>query len=246
MKRLFLALGIGAAALAISTPASAQTGCRWYDVNCRLATGDVRTGDVRTTGRTVDGSWQLIGRDANGNAIYQRRRIDGNGNVVIERARRDALGRMVIIDRDIDNRSNRNNRNNRNVNNTRRYEKNGMICTYKENSEGYKEHCKYRKNKSGGLYRINDIYRDGVYRGDDDDWDDDDDRSNRIYRTNKVRGDKYRTTSVNRIYGTTVNGDKYKVGKANSNKYNKYNKYNKSNSAKYNRSNGKAKGHDKD
>ena len=48
MKRLFLALGIGAAAMAISTPASAQSGCKWYDVNCRIATGDVRNGDVRS------------------------------------------------------------------------------------------------------------------------------------------------------------------------------------------------------
>jgi hypothetical protein len=209
MKRLILALGISAGSLAISTPASAQDGCRWYDVNCRLATGDVR----RTDG-TVDSSWRVIGRDANGNTIYERRRVDGNGNLVIERARRDALGRMVIIDRDIDNRNNRISRNNRNVNNTRRYERNGMTCTYKENSQGYKEHCKYAKNKSGGLYRIND--RDGVYRNDD--WDDDD-RNNRIYRTTNVRGDKY------------------KVNKAS----NKYNKANGKQSNKYNKANGKNK-----
>jgi hypothetical protein len=186
MKRLYLALGIGAAAMAISTPASAQSGCKWYDVNCRIATGDVRNGDVRTgdiiTGRRVDGSWQLIGRDANGNAIYQRRRVDGNGNVVIERARRDARGNMIIIDRDI---TNRTNRSNRNV--SRRYEKNGMICTYKENSQGYHEKCKYAKNRSGGLYRID--------RDDDDRYRASRNRANRsnsgVYRTNRVNGDKY-------------------------------------------------------
>src|SRR5215210_5007620 len=184
MKRLILALGIGASALAISTPASAQTGCRWYDVNCRVATGDVRRtdGTVGTIGR-VDSSWRIIGRDANGNEIYERRRVDGNGNVVVERARRDALGRMVIIDRDVvNNRNTRSTRSTRGVNTSRRYEKNGMICTYTENSQGYKEQCKYAKNKAGGLYRVND-----VYRGDrDDDWDDDRDRANR------VKGDKYK------------------------------------------------------
>jgi hypothetical protein len=102
MKRLILALGLSVGALAISTPASAQTGCRWYDVNCRLATGD-----VRRTGGTVDSSWHIIGRDANGNEIYERRRVDGNGNVVIERSRRDCLGRMFIIDRDINTYNNR-------------------------------------------------------------------------------------------------------------------------------------------
>ena len=128
MKRLILALGFSVGALAISTPASAQTGCRWYDVNCRLSTGD-----VRRTGGTVDSSWHIIGRDANGNEIYERRRVDGNGNVVVERARRDALGRMVIIDRDIDNRNDQIGRTNRNVNVHRRYEKKCIILIYKEN-----------------------------------------------------------------------------------------------------------------
>ena len=220
MKRLILALGLSAGALAISTPVSAQTGCRWYDVNCRLATGD-----VRRTGGTIDSSWHVIGRDANGNTIYERRRVDGNGNVVIERARRDALGRMVIIDRDINNRNNTISRTNRNVNNRRRYEKNGMICTYKENSQGYKEQCKYAKNKSGGLYRINDVYRDGVYRNDDRD-DGDDDRNNRIYRTNTVRGDKYRANKSSNKYNKAYEKQSKQYNKGNGNKHNG-NKHNK-------------------
>jgi hypothetical protein len=142
MKRTLLALGISAAALAISTPASAQTGCRWYDVNCRLANGG-------RTGGTVDSSWQLIGHDANGNAIYQRRRVDGNGNVVIERARRDALGRLIIIDRNVDN---------RNVLNSTRYGVNGQDCRYRENARGYKTECKYAKTKPvKGLYRADKV-----------------------------------------------------------------------------------------
>ena len=211
MKRLILALGLSAGALAISTPASAQTGCRWYDVNCRIATGDVRRtdGTIGTIGR-VDSSWRLIGRDANGNEIYERRRVDGNGNVIVERARRDSLGRMVIIDRDVVN--NRNTRSTRTVNTSRRYEKNGMICTYKENSQGYKEQCKYAKNSAGRLYRINDVnrngaIRNGVYRGDDD-WDDD--------RGSRVKGDKYKTANANSVYRTSVNAGK---PKGNSGKY---------------------------
>jgi hypothetical protein len=244
MKRLILALGIGAAAMAISTPASAQTGCRWYDVNCRLSRGE-GNGTIGTAGR-VDTSWHVVGHDANGNAIYERRRVDGNGNVITERARRDALGRMVIIDRDIDN------RNNRVLNSTRygvngerckyqenqrgykincKYDRNGNLitttgrpserfgtagadCKFQSNPSGYKEQCKYTKNKSNG------VYRSGVYRTD-----------NGVYRTNKVKGNKYKTANVNGIYGTTVNGGKYKVAKLNS--------------AKYNKGNGKAKGHNK-
>ncbi len=207
MKRLILALGIGAAALAVSTPASAQTGCRWYDVNCRIATGDTRAGtSVGTSADRVDSSWRIVGHDANGNAIYERRRVDGNGNVVVERARRDALGRMVIIDRDI---NNRNNRNDRNVRDSRRYDANGMECKYKENERGYKEHCKYVKNKSNRLQRI-----DGVNR------------------TNRVNSERYRRANADNVYRTSaVSGDKYKAGKANS--------------AKHNKSNGKAKGHNK-
>jgi hypothetical protein len=233
MKRLILALGISAGALAVSTPASAQTGCRWYDVNCRLATGD-----VRRTGGTIDSSWHVIGRDANGNTIYERRRIDGNGNVVVERARRDALGRMVIIDRDIDNRNNR-------VLNSTRYGVNGERCRYQENERGYKtlckydrngnvitttrrpserfgaagtenchivsnpavykEQCKYVKNKTTGVYR-NGVYRNGVDR-------DEIDRDG-VYRTNKVQGNKYKTAKVK--------------------------------SGKYHGENGKGKGHNKD
>jgi hypothetical protein len=209
MKRLILALGLSAGTLAISTPASAQTGCRWYDVNCRIATGD-----VRRTGGTVDSSWHIIGRDANGNEIYERRRVDGNGNVVIERARRDNLGRMVIINRDI------NAGNNRNVLNSsrpRRYEKNGMLCTYKENSQGYQEKCKYAKNSAGRLYRVNDVYRDGVYR-------------DGVYRTNNVNGTKYKTAKVSNKYNKAYEKQTKEYNKAverQNKEYNKANKHNK-------------------
>jgi len=120
MKRISLILGIAAFA-AIAAPLSAQDGgkygrndsrihdrngdgridsrdrvgsnCTWYDVNCR---------DVNTTrnGRVNNSTgWQLIGRDLNGNAIYERRRVERNGKTTIETARRMPDGRMRIIDK---------------------------------------------------------------------------------------------------------------------------------------------------
>ena len=46
---------------------------------------------------SIDGSWRVVGRDGNGNTLYERRTRDGNGNIVIQRAVRDANGNMSII-----------------------------------------------------------------------------------------------------------------------------------------------------
>ena len=123
MKRLALILGTTALA-AISAPvssATAQTGCSWWDVACRGMTNTVS-----------DGGWHIAGRDANGDVIYVRRRVDSNGNVIIEQARRNDLGNYVI------------------TNNHRSLKQsyigaNGAICKYNENAKGYKEECKYAK-----------------------------------------------------------------------------------------------------
>jgi hypothetical protein len=45
----------------------------------------------------VDGSWRVVGRDGNGNTIYERRTQDRNGNIVVQRAMRDRNGNMSII-----------------------------------------------------------------------------------------------------------------------------------------------------
>ena len=45
----------------------------------------------------VDASWRAVGRDANGNAIYERRTRDVNGNILVHRAVRDRNGKMQII-----------------------------------------------------------------------------------------------------------------------------------------------------
>ena len=51
-----------------------------------------------TTSRsTVNGSWEVIGRDGSGYTIYERRVRDANGNIVVQRARRDSNGNMTII-----------------------------------------------------------------------------------------------------------------------------------------------------
>jgi hypothetical protein len=45
----------------------------------------------------VNGSWQVIGRDANGYTIYERRTQDRNVNIIVQRARRNSNGSMTII-----------------------------------------------------------------------------------------------------------------------------------------------------
>jgi hypothetical protein len=58
------------------------------------------TNTVRNTGTVgtgVDGSWRVVGRDGNGNTIYERRTMDRNGNTLVQRAVRDSRGNMSII-----------------------------------------------------------------------------------------------------------------------------------------------------
>lgn len=49
------------------------------------------------TSVSVDGSWRVVGRDGNGNTIYERRTQDRNGNILVQRAVRDNRGNMSII-----------------------------------------------------------------------------------------------------------------------------------------------------
>ncbi len=63
-------------------------------------------------GTSIDGSWRVVGRDSNGNTIYERRVQDSYGNIVVERARRDSNGNLTIISRqNVGNNGNTNNRN---------------------------------------------------------------------------------------------------------------------------------------
>jgi hypothetical protein len=51
----------------------------------------------RTTSTSIDGSWRAVGRDGNGNTIYERRTRDVNGNIRIQRAVRDGNGNFRIV-----------------------------------------------------------------------------------------------------------------------------------------------------
>ena len=63
-------------------------------------------------GTSIDGSWRVVGRDGNGNTIYERRTQDSYGNIVVQRARRDSNGNLTIISsQNVGNTSNRNGRN---------------------------------------------------------------------------------------------------------------------------------------
>ncbi len=77
-----LAIALALAGIAATAPLNAQVVVR-NPANNRVA--------------TVGGSWQVVGRDGNGNTIYERSTRDGNGNIVIQRAQRNGNGNMVII-----------------------------------------------------------------------------------------------------------------------------------------------------
>lgn len=64
------------------------------------------------TSVNVDGSWRAVGRDGNGNTIYERRTRDANGNIRIQRAVRDGNGNLRIVStRTVQDNNNRNRRN---------------------------------------------------------------------------------------------------------------------------------------
>jgi len=86
MKAVILALAI--AGVAATGSVDAQI------LGSRLPTPTTPT---TTRGTVVNGSWQVVGQDRNGNTIYERRTYDANGNIVIQRARRDVNGNFSII-----------------------------------------------------------------------------------------------------------------------------------------------------
>lgn len=54
--------------------------------------------ECRSTGRREIGAWYEIGRDRNGNRIYQRRARLGDGREVLQRGRRARNGRIQVFD----------------------------------------------------------------------------------------------------------------------------------------------------
>ena len=125
-------------ALVASASADAQI------LGTRLPTPTTST----SRGTSVDGSWYVVGRDANGYTIYERRTTDRNGNVVIQRARRDANGNMTIISsRTVANNDGRN----RNCDYTRSTNSVGDII-FGRNSDVYCDDNGTRED--GGWYQV--------------------------------------------------------------------------------------------
>ena len=64
---------------------------------------------IPTTSRgTNDGQWYSVGRDSNGNTIYERQTYDANGRTVIQRARRNSNGTFTILSSRVVNNGNNN------------------------------------------------------------------------------------------------------------------------------------------
>lgn len=121
MKRMTLLLG-AAAALALAAPVSAKAQtCAWWNLACNGLAPVV-----------IDNGWHIAGRDATGNVLYMRRRVDSNGNLVFEQARRTNFGNYFVTNNHILTRGNI-------------YTADGERCSYSESSRGYKEQCKYAK-----------------------------------------------------------------------------------------------------
>jgi hypothetical protein len=121
MKKTTFLLG-AAAALLMTAPVSAKAqSCAWWNLACNGLAPVVE-----------DNGWHIAGRDANGNVLYMRRRVDSNGNLVFEQARRTYYGNYFVTNNHILTRDNV-------------YNANGERCRYESSNRGYKEECKYAK-----------------------------------------------------------------------------------------------------
>jgi hypothetical protein len=82
------------------------------DRNGNMSIISTNTVSNNNRGTSIDGSWRVVGRDGNGNTIYERRTTDRNGNILVQRAVRDRNGNMSIISSNtVGNTSNRGNTN---------------------------------------------------------------------------------------------------------------------------------------
>src|SRR5450759_15632 len=98
----------------------------------------------------VDGSWRVVGRDGNGNTIYERRTTDRNGNILVQRAMRDRNGNMSIISSNTV--GNTNNRGNTNCNYTQSTNTVGDIIFGRSGSN---VNCDDNGNRvDGGWYQV--------------------------------------------------------------------------------------------
>ena len=138
MKVFSIALAL--TALASSAPLDAQI------------LGSPRPSPSTTRGTSVDGSWRVVGRDGNGNTIYERRTLDGNGNIRVQRARRDANGNMSIISTSTV--SNTNNRNGRNCDYTQSTNTVGDIIFGRSGNTNNVNCDDVGNRRDGGWYQV--------------------------------------------------------------------------------------------
>jgi hypothetical protein len=106
--------------------------------------------NISAQGTGVDGSWRVVGRDGNGNTIYERRTTDRNGNILVQRAMRDRNGNMSIISSNTV--GNTNNRGNTNCNYTQSTNTVGDIIFGRSGSN---VNCDDNGNRvDGGWYQV--------------------------------------------------------------------------------------------
>jgi hypothetical protein len=150
MKVLSIAFAL--ATLVSSAPVGAQI------LGSRLPTG---SGSVM-----VDGSWHAVGRDGNGNTIYERRTRDRNGNILVQRGVRDGNGNLRIVSSRTENDNRNDNRNQRNCDYNRSTNSIGDIIFGRTN-DTYCEDVGNRED--GGWYQVgrgrdnNSIYERRTY-----------------------------------------------------------------------------------
>ena len=108
---------------------------------------------TRNGSTNVDGSWRVVGRDGNGNTIYERRTQDRNGNILVQRAMRDRNGNMSIISTNtVGNTSNRGNNRGNNCNYTQSTNTVGDIIFGRSGSN---VNCDDNANRvDGGWYQV--------------------------------------------------------------------------------------------
>ncbi len=149
MKLVIISLAF--AGLAAAAPANAQI------LSTRVP--------APSSNASVDGTWRVVGRDGNGNTIYERRTQDRNGNIIVQRARRNSNGSMSIISTNTIGNS-RNDRNNRNCDYNRSTNSIGDIIFGRTN-DTYCEDVGNRED--GGWYQVgrgrdnNSIYERRTY-----------------------------------------------------------------------------------
>jgi hypothetical protein len=99
----------------------------------------------------LDGSWRVVGRDGNGNNVYERRTRDRNGNILVQRAVRDNNGNMRVVSTRTENGNNNGNTDQRNCDYNRSTNSIGDVIFGRTNDT----YCDDVGNRTdGGWYQV--------------------------------------------------------------------------------------------